>query len=595
MTSYRCWASATMGQSRGHVLFPMLLIAAGLGAPSPGLAQQVLSSDELRESVDTPPEQARLGDPDGDLIEALGAYDRQRLVSPDEKGKDPSKLRDVANPVAEDRAVDMAAPDEPAAPKKPKRSFDLMEAAPRMLDEGRSPAARPSNRAATPAMRSDARRDADGRPVDDTRTGTTDREDGLPDLANPTLGAGIADETLPAQSTLRQNRAVETIDRLRRLKRSDADDPFAPVGTRVGTFILYPELIETVGVSNNLDNDAAATKGAFSETILSSRLVSDWATNQAEFNSRFAYRHDFAGETRQDPSASADGRLRLDISHDTIATFRGALDFQREDYSDVLDDATLSGRAGVLSGSVAAEVSHDFHPVSVAGTLTAARKSYFSLPDGSVDEDYTTLTAALRTGYDVSPALQPFVEASVGRRIFDVAAPDGRETGDRDAWLPALRAGIGIDLRDKLRGEVALGYAWNVPDDAAVETTASPTLDASLVWSPQRGTDVTLSGRTSFEPELTGQSAKTNYETSLAIAHSLSARTTLTAAASFGYEDSTVPDEDKMLLSGEAGFTYWLNRQFALTGSYEHRRSFAVVESDRYSADTVKLGVTLQR
>ncbi|MCE7029354.1 outer membrane beta-barrel protein [Jiella avicenniae] len=584
-----------MGQSRGHVLFPVLLLAAGLGAPVPALAQQVLSGGVLRDSVDAPPQQVRLADPDSDLIEALGAYDGQRLVSPGEKGKDPSKLRDVADPVAEDRAADTAASDEPDTPK-PKRGFDLMEAAPpRLIDNGRSSAAKRVNSAATPALRSGALRDADGRPVDDTRTGTAATEDGLPALANPTLGAGIADETLPAQSTLRQNRAAETIDRLRRLKSSDEDDPFAPVGTRVGTFILYPELIETVGVSNNLDNDAAATKGAFSETILSSRLVSDWATNQAEFNSRFSYRHDFAGETREDPTASADGRLRLDLSSDTIATFRGAIDFQREDYSDVLDDTTLSGRAGVLSGSLAAEVSHDFHPVNVSGTLTAARKSYFSLPDGSVDEDYTTLTAALRTGYDVSPALQPFVEASLGRRIFDVAAPDGRDAGDRDAWLPALRAGIGIDLRDKLRGEVALGYAWNVPDDVAVETTASPTLDASLVWSPQRGTDVTLSGRTSFEPELTGQSAKTNYETSVAIAHSLSARTTLTAAASFGYEDSTVPDEDKMLLSGEAGFTYWLNRQFALTGSYEHRRSFAIVESDRYSADTVKLGVTLQR
>ncbi|WAP69950.1 outer membrane beta-barrel protein [Jiella pelagia] len=586
-----------MGQSRGHVLFPMLLLlAAGSVASAPALAQQILSEDSLRQSVGPPPQPKRLGDPDVDLIEALGAYDRQRLVSPDEKGNDPSKLRDVADPAAEDRAADMATPDDADAPKTPRQGFDLLEAAPpRLIDDGRASAAGRASSAATPAMRSGVRRDADDRSLDGTRTGTTDREDGLPAPANPTLGAGITDETLPAQSTLRQNRAVETIDRLRRLNQADGEDPFAPVGTRVGTFILYPELIQTIGVSNNIDSDAAATKGAFSETILSSRLVSDWAANEAEFNSRFAYRHDFAGETRQDPSASADGRLRLDISRDTIATFRGALDFQREDYSDVLDDAALTGRAGVLAGSVAAEVAHDFHPVSVAGTLTAARKSYFSLPDGSVDEDYTTLTASLRTGYDVSPTLQPFVAASLGRRIFDVAAPEGRDSGDRDAWLPALRAGIGIDLRDKLRGEVAVGYAWNVPDDTAVETTASPTLDASLVWSPQRGTDVTLTGRTSFEPELTGQSATTNYETSLAIAHSLSARTTLTAAASFGYEDSTVSDEDKMLLSGEAGFTYWLNRQFALTGSYEHRRSFAVVESDRYSADTVKLGVTLQR
>ncbi|TFF25187.1 hypothetical protein E3C22_07350 [Jiella endophytica] len=586
-----------MGQMTGWIVPLTLLCAAWLGlSASPGAAQDAADARGLRRSIDATSDASRLGDPDADLIEALGAYDQQTLVAPDEKGKDPSKLRQIGDPADADGEEDDA-PEKPAATKAPRRNFDLSAGPSEPFDDnGPSRPAGRSDPTAPFAATGDPEMDG-AEPVDDETRARAKKngEDSLPEQANPTLGAGIADETRAAQSMLRSNRAVETIDRLRRLSRSEADDPFAPVGTRVGTFILYPELIQTIGVSNNLDNDAKATKGAFSETILSSRLVSDWSSNEAEFNSRLAYRRNFAGDTPEDPSAALDGRLRLDLSRDTVATLRGAIDYSREDYSDVLDDNALSGRADVLSGSIAAELSHDFHPVTVAGTLTAARKSYFSLPDGSVDEDYTTLTAALRTGYDLSPAIQPFVEASFGRRIFDVAAPAERDGPSRDAWLPALRAGVAVDLREKLKGEIAVGYAWNVPDDDAAETTASPTLDASLVWSPQRGTDVTLAGRTSFEPELTGLSSTTNYETSLAIAHSLNARTTLTAAATLGYEDSTIENEDKLLLSGEAGFTYWLNRQFALTGSYEHRRSFAVLPDDRYSADTVKLGVTLQR
>ncbi|MBO0905220.1 outer membrane beta-barrel protein [Jiella sonneratiae] len=592
---------------KGTAISAALFAAAALGASVAAAgAQEKISDTPLRRSVDAPPATTRLADPKADLIDALGAYDRQRLVAPDAKGADPAKLRQVADPAAED---DAAADDDPAAEDdgkkaKPRFRFDLTAGpSTTLLDGGRKKPAARSNRAAAPLGAVGLPVDGgngggigDAEDVDEkTRTGTATREDGLPDEANPTLGPGLADETLPARSTLRSNRAAETVDQAHRLKQAGSDDPFAPIGIRTGSFILYPELIQTIGVSNNLENDAAAAKGAFAETILSSRLVSDWASNAAEFNSRLAYRHDFAGENREDPSASLDGRLRLDVSRDTVATLRGAIDYDRENYSDVLDDTALSGRAGVFSGSLAAELSHDFHPVSVSGTLTAARKSYTDLPEGSVDEDYTTLTAALRTGYDLSPALQPFVEASLGRRLFDVPEAAAGSGPSRNAWLPGLRAGLGIDLRDKLKGEIAVGYAWNVPDDASVATAASPTLDLSLVWSPQRGTDVTLAGRTTFEPELTGQSATTSYETSLAIAHSLGARTTLTAAARFGYDDSTLPNEDKMLLSGEAGFTYWLNRQFALTGSYEHRRAFAVLPDNRYSADTVKLGVTLQR
>ena len=592
-----------MGQTTGRISPMLLLLAASLGlSAAPASAQERVNNGLLRKSLGDAQSSSRLADPNADLIDALGAYDQQTIAAPDEKGKDPSKIRQISDPAeeeAEDEA-ETAAPPAPAGQSRPRQDFDLLNGPGATRDAGGlARPARPSNAAAAPLGAAEASDETGleglfgSKPVD--TAGTVDEKDGLPDLANPTLGAGIADETRAARSILRGNTAAETIDSLRRLRRDDADDPFAPVGIRVGTFILYPELIQTVGVSNNIDKDAKATKGAFSETILSTRLLSDWSSNEAEFNSRLAYRKNFAGDAQQNPSAALDGRLRIDISRDTVATLRGAIDYEREDYSDVLDDNALSGRADVFSGSLAATLSHDFRPVSLAGTLTAARRSYSSLPAGSVDEDYTTLTAALRTGYDLSPAVKPFVEASLGRRIFDVPDPIQRDGPSRDAWLPALRAGVTVDLREKLKGEIALGYAWNVPDDGAAAKTGTPTIDASLVWSPQRGTDVTLAGSTSFAPELNGLSATSNYATSLAIAHSLGARTTLTAAASLGYEDSTVEDQDKLLLSGVAGFTYWLNRQFALTGSYEHSRSFAVQPDNRYSADTLKLGVTLQR
>jgi len=545
---------------------------------------QDLDTRELRNNA-AASERLRQAKPDASLIEALGAMSNAEIVAPDKNRPARPDLRQVADPRLEDEFAEREAEDNP--PPEPQRSFNLFD---RNETNPATPAVgSTSTKRAKPQQSVNATEDRD--PLE---TGGTKRQEDLPKPANPPLAAGIADEALAADSSLRRNQASEAIDRIKRLNRTE-DDPFAPVGIRVGRFLFYPELIQTAGATNNIGSDALSEDGFFTETTLSSRLLSDWSRHEAEFNSRFTYRRNFAGETRNDPSGGADGRLRLDLSRTTTATFRGALDYQREDYSDVVDTIALSGKAHVLDGSLAAELSHDFNPVTVSGTLTAARKAYFDLPAGSVDEDYTTLTASLRTGYEISPRLKPFVSASLGRRIHDVDVPPSSSEPGRNSWLPAIRGGVSLDMNEKLVGEIALGYAWNMPDDDGVATTGAPTLDASLVWSAQRGTDVTLAARTSFAPELTGQSVTTNYETSLGIAHDLTARTTLTAVGKLGYENSSLPDEDILLLTGEAGFTTWINRSLAVTGSYNHRRAFAIDPTDRYTADTVQLGLKYQR
>ncbi|MBO0661048.1 outer membrane beta-barrel protein [Jiella sp. MQZ9-1] len=606
-----------MRDRAGRTVTRLLLGAAGAAATvsvSVALAQ-TMSDGQLRQTVDESPTTLRLADPYADLIRQLGAYDERNPVAPSDQGKNPETLRQIPTP--RDDAADGDGTSSPTTgpdvQAPPKTTFNLLDGTSTLapLDDGTSLPAQRTNRAQTPSTRLDQERTGGVTPGDDqTPANETSRPDrqtvadrarsgALPQPSNPTLGVGITGETLPASSALRTNQAAEALDRARRLKKAGDDDPFGPVGIRVGSSVLYPELIQTLGVSNNIDNDQKRAEGAFSETVLSSRLVSDWSSNAAEFNTRLAYRRNFAGDTPSDPSASADGRLRLDISHQTTATLRGAIDYQREDYSDVFNSGTSgtsdTGKADIFSGSLAGEVSHDFNPISVTGTLTAARKSYSNLPAGSADDDYTTLTAALRTGFNVSPTLKPFVEASASRRTFDDADPLGATGPDRNAWLPALRTGVAVDITEKLRGELALGYAWRISDDKSVPRIGAPTLDANLVWSPHRGTDLTLAARTSFEPDLNGRSASTTYDTSLALAHTLNARTTLTAAARLSYENSTIEDNDKLLLSGEAGFTYWLNRQMAFNASYEHRRALAVLPGNRYSADTVKLGVTLQR
>ena len=428
-------------------------------------------------------------------------------------------------------------------------------------------------------------------PVGATRAASTDISAFLP--RNPPLSPGIAGETLGADSLLRSNQRVQALGQL--LRRSQ-DDPFAPVGIRVGKFILYPELIQTLGASNNIDDTANGESGVFSETTLSSRLLSDWSSNQAEFNTSLTYRRNFAGEKPDNPSATADGRFQLDIDRLTTATLRGAVDYRREDPGDVNDDFEgASTRPEVLNLSGSGAVTRQFGRLTVTGTGAISRQSYTELPVGALDQNLTTLTASLRTGYDLSPALAPFVEASLGRRIYDVNDTGGDASIERNSLVPSARLGVALNLAEKLVGEVAVGYAVNRPDDDSLDSSGAPTIDANLVWSPRRGTDVTLAARSTFSPQSDGRSTTVDYETSLGIRHILTARTDLTASVTGLYSDSDQVSNDEFLLTGDLGFNYWLTRYAALTGLYTHRQNFSQQTGQDYASDTVQLGLRLQR
>ena len=517
-----------------------------------------------------------------------------------------------------------------AAPAKParKRSFDLFAGPQTPADplDTRMVTAQPVGAAAVPAgplglgpagtpgtpgggLRGEAnadsrerdaaraRRDAqDGMRAGDGMTGSLRgslrSSEPLDGETNPPLSAGVAGEVEPVHSVLRSNRPAEALGRIIRRRE---DDPFAALGIRAGSFILYPELLQTIGVSNNLQRSTGGDSGAFSETTLSARLVSDWARHQAEFNTTLTYRRNFAGDVTDEPEASADGRLQLDLGDLTTATLRGALRYRQEDPIQIDYQLQGSERPKVFSSSLAGELKHEFGPLVVTGTGTAAHEAYSGLQAGYADQSYTTLTGALRTGYRLSPALTPFVEASLGRRIFDEARTPGPDGVDRNALLPALRGGVEIDLSEKLKGEVAVGYAWSRPDDDAPPDEAAPTFDGNLVWSPQRGTDVTLDARTTFEPDSSGASATATYRTSLGLRHVLNARTELTAAIAAEYADSTQADDDEWLLTGEAGFNYWLNRGLAFTGLYSHEQKIAQASERDYDADTISVGVRLRR
>ncbi|WAJ30543.1 outer membrane beta-barrel protein [Antarcticirhabdus aurantiaca] len=376
------------------------------------------------------------------------------------------------------------------------------------------------------------------------------------------------------------------------LPATDPDDPFAAIGIRAGSFVLYPTLLQTLGASTNLEAEPDGRSGIFSETTLSARLLSDWSRHEAEANASATYRRNFQGELRDDPRVEADARLRFDLGARMGATIRGAFSYRRDDAADADDPGASGERPDAFDGTLAAELERSFGRILLRGTGSLSRSVEESAVAGIPDERYTTATAALRAGYELSPALQPFAEASLGRRLFDSSPVLG---GDGpDATISALRTGTTFRLSEKLFGEAAVGYAWSDPDEG-FRATRSPTFDALLTWSPRRGTDVTLTAATRFEPGSDGLSSETVYDAALGVSHRLRARIDLDGRLAGRVTDSSITGGDETLLSFEAGVTYWLSRAAALTTLYRHEDLFSDRARADWRADTIQLGIRLQR
>lgn len=483
-----------------------------------------------------------------------------------------------------------------------------------LLDDGRSSRSpsqtfptsvdRRAARTATPTDRpADDAKKADAADPAARRRGSDAALAGLPNLA------GDADTVEDARLRQSRNLAEEPerragFDRslsrqnlpvtgLRPMVPTTAEDPFAPVGLRLGSFVLTSALEQSAGYSTNVSLSPGGASGLFTDTAVSARLRSDWSLHEAEINAMAAYRRNFAGDIEEDPHLVFDGRLRLDIERDLVATINGGFEYRREAAADADSPAELATRPQIYTTSLGGDVQKTFGRFSADLGADLRRDGYAEETAGTPGQSYTTLTGRLRGGYEISPALQPFLEASLARRLFDDEKDDtGRS---RNSLIEAMRAGISLDFGDKLNGELALGYAVNVPDADELDTVGSPTIDAKLAWSPWRGTDVIFTGTTRFDPDTQNIAPATVYEASLGLRHRATERLDLNAAVTAGYRDSDVESDRERTLSAEGGATYWVNRSLALTGLLRHETVDSEAPGSDYSAESARIGLKLQR
>lgn len=394
----------------------------------------------------------------------------------------------------------------------------------------------------------------------------------------------------------RLNLRQSPLDERRALKKTNDDG----TGIRLGTMILRPQVSQGVSVERKSDSSGNRTRTTFWDNGLKGTLTSDWSRHELTVSGDGKWRQKIAGDDNNDPSGQVDAALRLDLADDMAARLTAGYGYSREDNTDPNAIRNATVQSGVSQYTAGAVLSREVGKLRGSLGLQFQRWTYSDaqLSNGSTlsnsDRNRNTVTLSSRIGYEISPALTPFIEISAGKTNYDQKLDSSGY--QRSGNLYGAKTGITSDFGEKLRGEVAVGYKRASFEDSRLDGMGAVTLDSAVNWSPRRGTDVALGLATSIEPSTTaGISGDVAYALTALVTHEL--REDLIARLSGGttwrnYRDSS--QLNSIYYTAGAGLTYHISRSLDLTGDL----AWARTSSDNGTSDqtmTVGVGLTLKR
>jgi hypothetical protein len=527
---------------------------------------------------------------EGDVNDELLPLAQQKTALDDQKVKEPKQEEGIPAPAFRPASQGATADeDAEAGPVRKKSIFTDEEAPPpvgrprtaQQREQERKKALEPAESASTRLAKARQERD----PVEEEDTTTTG-----------TVRAGTIDSETELQTKPDSEReeAIEGLD-----KEAEVN-PYAPVGMRLGTFTVYPSVESGVTWTSNANSSSTGQPATLSETTLRLNAISEWGGDRTSIESFTNYRKTISGEEIEETRAGIRADLERELGGEWKALASLGYEFGPESASSptavegTLEQPikhTFDGSLGVerdvgklqlrLTGNVEREMFGDAE-LSTGGSISQA------------DQNNTLGTVVMRTGYEISPALTPFVELEYGQRVYDEELDSSGFA--RSSTRTGARGGLEVDLGEKFKGELSAGWIDEDLDDERLASISGPTLAAALDWSPVRGTIVGLDAETIVEGSTTaGESGSLLHSARVSVSREM--RANLTADLAFGgsLRDYTGSDGRDTIWNAEAGLTWWLNRYVGLTGRARHEQLTSNLPDRDYETNSVFVGLKLQR
>lgn len=383
-------------------------------------------------------------------------------------------------------------------------------------------------------------------------------------------------------------------------RRSPEEDPYAPLGLRLGGLTLRPAITGSVGYDSNPARISGPSKGSpFTRAEGELGVQSDWSVHALTGMLRGGYSRYHRAEDASRPDADGNLALRLDASRDTriLLESRLRIDTQRPGSPDLT--AAVKGRPIIYTYGASAGVTHDFNRLQMTLRGSVDRNDYedATLTNGrklsQADRNQTQYGLRLRAAYEVTPGFTPFLQGEVDTRQYDRKVDSSGYMRSSDGYT--LRAGSSFEITRQLTGEVSAGYQDRRYEDARLKNLRGIVGDAALIWTPTPLTTVTLRGSSELgDTTVAGSSGTTARRVSLEVAHALRRNLTVTGFTSLArtdYEGQGLREINTMV---GARLEYRLTRTFAVRASFTHERLNSTAQGSDYTANVSLVGLRVQ-
>jgi hypothetical protein len=355
-----------------------------------------------------------------------------------------------------------------------------------------------------------------------------------------------------------------------------ATEPGQTPGIRLGTFLLRPSISQTINTEKQT-NTGGPSRRNYLTTGIRGTLTSDWSRHSLTVTGDGAWEKNFGSKDGEEPRARLEADLRLDLGEETRADLKAGYEFSREGTTDpnALTGASVQG--GEHRFTTGASIQRDFGKLRGLAALDLSRTVYTDAkgvngqPISLSDRDQNAANLRGRIGYELSPALIPFLELNAGTTKYDRRLDNTGYARSSNSY--GAKIGAEVDLGEKTRGEAAIGYLRKQYDDDRIASIGALTLDGELNWSPQRGTNVNLGLRTMIEDFAGGpQGGWISYRLDAGLTHEL--RSNLVARLTGQIVHRTFPSSDienAVEYTAGAGLTWGLNRYLDLTADVSYQ------------------------
>jgi hypothetical protein len=381
-------------------------------------------------------------------------------------------------------------------------------------------------------------------------------------------------------------------------------DPFAPVGLRLGSFIVTPTADATLGYDSNPRRLNSGGQGSlFTQSYGELQARSDWSRHEVTARIRGTYSAFFSDPGVNRPELNAVATGRLDIARDTrletearynlTATSPGSSNLPSS--PDGLRNLPLIRQYGASAGVV-----QDIGRLQLSLRGTVDRFTYDDavtnagvvIPQG--ERDYNAFGGRLRASYEMTPGLKPFVEVGVERRHFDQLVSSGGTL--QGSTATTYRIGSTFELTRLITGEISAGYMIRDNLEPTFGDIRVPVFDAALTWSPTALTIVRLTAKSTIDESFTtGASGLQRRDVAVELEHSFRRWLIGTARLAYGqdiYQGTTRVDQ-RMVAS--VNLVYRASRNLQIRGEVRREALYSNQVGQSYSANIFLMGLRLQR